>query len=101
MPDSPLRITLSPGTPLTENRTQRFRTDLEDIMRDGTAMLATLYINGVPHHLELLTLEEYNNRGYFTDNAVPPERFHTVPMGKRRHIAVLTPFEKSNGEEEE
>ncbi len=87
-------ITISSGTPLAENPTLGFTTDLEDTLGDGTAMLATLYINKVPYHLELLTLEEYNNWGYLTDNDVPPERFHTVRMGKRKLIAVLTPFER-------
>ncbi len=93
MLDPPLRITLSPGTPLAESRIYRFTTDLEDAMGDGTAMIGTLHINNVPHHLELLTLEEYKNRGYFTDNAVPPERFYTIKIGDRELIAVLTPFE--------
>ncbi|MEM3086980.1 MAG: hypothetical protein QXT68_07585 [Halobacteria archaeon] len=88
------RVVVSPGTPLAEDSTLGFATDLEDTMGDETALLATIYINKAPHHLELLTLEEYNNRGYITDLDVPPEKFHTVKAGKRRLIAVLTPFER-------
>lgn len=92
--DLSLRVTISPGTPSVEGPTPGFTADLEDTMGDGTAMLATLYINKVPHHLELLTLEEYNNRGYITDLDVPPEKFHMVRMGRKKLIAVLTPFER-------
>lgn len=90
------RVTVSPGTPLAEDHDHRLVADLEDTTGDGAALLGTLYINKIPHHLEFLTLEEYNNRGYLTNLDVPPERFRTIRVGEKEFIAVLTPFERHN-----